>query len=145
MEAFYRVKSLLLHHYKQCWYFLALSEVFRVDKATREPFSAFILTDERLNSVLVDYLFSNNLGGSGLVCYGSGTTVPSQDSNNRVLCDGNGCKVVRYGNSRWVQRYGRSTILLRHSSGSSAMCVGGSSTVGCCGSGRSVPHRGSIS
>ena len=31
-------------------------------EATREPFSAFVLPEGRLNSVLVEYLSQNNLG-----------------------------------------------------------------------------------
>ena len=39
-----------------------LWEGFRVEEATWEPFSAFVLPEECLNSVLVDYLSQNNLG-----------------------------------------------------------------------------------
>ena len=60
-EAFYLVKSLIRHHYRQGWRFLTLWEGFGVEKATWEPFSAFVLPEGRLNSVLVDYLSQNNL------------------------------------------------------------------------------------
>ena len=39
-----------------------LWEGFGVEEATWEPFSAFLLPDGRLNSVLVDYLSQKNLG-----------------------------------------------------------------------------------
>ena len=63
-EVFYLVKSVIRHPYRQQWRFLTLWEGFRVEKATWEPFSfsAFLLPEGRLNSVLVDYLFQKNLG-----------------------------------------------------------------------------------
>ena len=33
-----------------------------MEEATSEPFFAFVLPEGRRNSVLVDYLFQNNLG-----------------------------------------------------------------------------------
>ena len=59
---FYLVKSVLRHRYRQGWRFLTLWEGFGVEEATWEPFSAFVLPEGRLNSVLVDYLSQNNLG-----------------------------------------------------------------------------------
>ena len=44
------------------WRFLTLWEGFRVEEATWEPLSAFVLPEGRLNSVLVDDLFQNNVG-----------------------------------------------------------------------------------
>ena len=61
-EGFYLVKSVLRHRYRQNWRFLTLWEGFGVEEATWEPFSAFVLPEGRLNSVLVDYLSQNNLG-----------------------------------------------------------------------------------
>ena len=61
-EGYYLVKTVLRHRYRQGWRFLTLWEGFGVDEATWEPFSAFVLPDGRLNSVLVDYLSQNNLG-----------------------------------------------------------------------------------
>ena len=61
-EGFYLVKSILRHRYRQGWRFPTLREGFRVAEATWEPFSAFVLHEGRLNSVLVDYLAQNNLG-----------------------------------------------------------------------------------
>ena len=61
-EGFYIVKSILRHRYRQGWRFLTLWEGFGVEEATWEPFSAFVLLEGRLNSVLVDYLSHNNLG-----------------------------------------------------------------------------------
>ena len=61
-EGFYLVKSVLHHRYRQGWRFLTLWEGFGVEEATWEPFSAFVLPEGRLNSVLVDYLSQNNLG-----------------------------------------------------------------------------------
>ena len=61
-EGFYLVKSVIRHHYRQGWRFPTLWEGFGVEEATWEPFSAFVLPDGRLNSVLVDYLSQNNLG-----------------------------------------------------------------------------------
>ena len=61
-EGFYLVKSVFRHRYRQGWRFFSLWEGFGVEEATWEPFSAFLLPERRLNSVLVDYLFGNNLG-----------------------------------------------------------------------------------
>ena len=61
-EGFYLVKSVIRHCYRQGWRFLTLWEGFRVEEATWEPFSAFVLPEGRLNSVAVDYLSQNNLG-----------------------------------------------------------------------------------
>ena len=61
-EGFYLVKSVLRHRYRQGWRFLTLWEGFGIEEATWEPFSAFVLPEGRLNSVLVDYLSQNNLG-----------------------------------------------------------------------------------
>ena len=61
-DGFYLVKSVLRHRYRQGWRFLTLWEGFGVEEATWEPFSAFVLPEGRLNSVLVDYLSQNNLG-----------------------------------------------------------------------------------
>ena len=61
-EGFYLVKSVLRHRYRQGWRFLTLWEGFGVEEATWEPFSAFVLPEVRLNSVLVDYLSQNKLG-----------------------------------------------------------------------------------
>ena len=61
-EGFYLMKSVLRHRYRQGWRFLTLWEGFGVEEATWEPFSAFVLPEGRLNSVLVDYLSQNNLG-----------------------------------------------------------------------------------
>ena len=58
----YLVKSVLRHRHRQGWRFLTLWEGFGVEEATWEPFSAFVLPEGRLNSVLVDYLSQNNLG-----------------------------------------------------------------------------------
>ena len=55
-EGFYPVKSVIRHRYCQGWCFLTLWEGFGVEEATWEPFSAFVLPEGRLNSVLVDYL-----------------------------------------------------------------------------------------
>ena len=44
------------------WRFLTLWEGFGVEEATWELFSAFVLPEGRLNSVLVDYLSQNTLG-----------------------------------------------------------------------------------
>ena len=60
-EGFYLVKSVIRHRYLQGWRFLTLWEGFGVEEATWEPFSAFVLPEGRLNSVLVDYLSQNNL------------------------------------------------------------------------------------
>ena len=51
---FYLVKSVIRHRYRQGWQFLTLWEGFGVGEATWEPFSAFVLPEGRLNSVLVD-------------------------------------------------------------------------------------------
>ena len=48
-EGFYMVKSVLRHRYRQGWCFLTLWEVFGVEEATWEPFSAFVLPEGRLN------------------------------------------------------------------------------------------------
>ena len=61
-EGFYLVKSVIRHRYRQGWHFLTLWERFGVEEATWEPFSAFVLPEGRLNSVLVHYLSQNNLG-----------------------------------------------------------------------------------
>ena len=61
-EGFNLVKSVIRRHYRQGWYFLSLWEGFGVEEATCEPFSAFVLPEGRLNSVLVAYLSQNNLG-----------------------------------------------------------------------------------
>ena len=61
-EGFYLVKSVLRHRYCQGWRLLTLWEGFGVEEATLEPFSAFVLPEGSLNSVLVDYLSQNNLG-----------------------------------------------------------------------------------
>ena len=61
-EGFYLVKSVLRHRYCQGRRFLTLWEGFRVEEATWKPFSAVVLPEGRLNSVLVDYLSQNNLG-----------------------------------------------------------------------------------
>ena len=61
-EGFYLVKFVLRHCYLQGWRFLTLWEGYRVEEAPWEPFSAFVLPEGRLNSVLVDYLSQNKLG-----------------------------------------------------------------------------------
>ena len=61
-ELFYLMKSVLCHRYRQGWGAFTLWEGFGVEEATWEPFSAFVLPEGRLNSVLVDYLSHNNLG-----------------------------------------------------------------------------------
>ena len=61
-EGFYLVKSVIRHRYRRGWRFLTLWEGFGVEEATWEPFSAFVLPEGRLNSVLVDYVSQNNLG-----------------------------------------------------------------------------------
>ena len=61
-EGFYLVKSVLRHRYHQGWRFLTLWEGFAVEEVTWEPFSAFVLREGCLNSLLVDYLSQNNLG-----------------------------------------------------------------------------------
>ena len=60
-EGFYLVKSVLRNRYRQDWRFLTLWEGFGVEEDTWEPFSVFLLPKGRLNSVLIDYLFQNNL------------------------------------------------------------------------------------
>ena len=61
-EGHYLVKSVIRHRYRQGWRFLTLWKAFGVEEATWEPFSALVLPEGRLNSVLVDYLSQNNLG-----------------------------------------------------------------------------------
>ena len=61
-EGFYLGKSVIRHRYRQGWRFLALWEGFGVEEATWEPFSAFVLPEGHLNSLLVDYLSQKNLG-----------------------------------------------------------------------------------
>ena len=61
-EGFYLVKSFIRHHYCQGWRCLTLWEGFGVEEATSEPFSAFVLPEGGLNSVLVDYLSQSILG-----------------------------------------------------------------------------------
>ena len=61
-EGFYLVKSVIQHRFRQGWRFLTLWEGFGVEEATLEPFSAFVLPEGCLDSVLVDYLTQNNLG-----------------------------------------------------------------------------------
>ena len=60
-EAFYLVKSVIGHGYHQGWRFLTLWGGFAAGEATWGLFSAFVLPEGRLNSVLVDYLSQNNL------------------------------------------------------------------------------------
>ena len=60
-KGFYLVKSVIQHRYCQGWRFVILSEGFGVEKAAWEPFSAFVLPEGRLNSLLVDSLSHNNL------------------------------------------------------------------------------------
>ena len=55
------MKSVLRYRYCQGWRFLTLWEGFGVKEATLGFFSAFVLPEGRLNSVLVDYLSQNNL------------------------------------------------------------------------------------
>ena len=59
-EGFYLVKLVIQHRYCQGWRFLTLWEGYGVEEATWEPFSAFVLPEGRLNSVLVDNLSQNN-------------------------------------------------------------------------------------
>ena len=61
-ECFYVVTCILRHRYRLDWRFLILWEGFGAKEATWEPFSAFVLPEGRLNSVLGDYLSQNNLG-----------------------------------------------------------------------------------
>ena len=61
-EGFYLVKSVIRHRYRQGWRFLTLWEGCGVEEATWEPFSAFVLPEGRLNSVLVGYLSQKNVG-----------------------------------------------------------------------------------
>ena len=60
-EGFYLMESVIRHHYRQGWRFLTILEGLGVEGATSEPFCAFVLPEARLNSVLVDYFFQNNL------------------------------------------------------------------------------------
>ena len=55
-EGFYLVKSVIRHCYPQGWCFHTLWERFGVEEATWEPFSAFVLPEGHLNSVLVHYV-----------------------------------------------------------------------------------------
>ena len=61
-EGFYLVKSVVRHRYRESWRLLTLWEGFGVKEANPEPFSAFVLPEGHLNSVLVEYLSQNNLG-----------------------------------------------------------------------------------
>ena len=61
-EGFYLLKFVIRHRYCQWWRFLTLWERFGVQAATWEPFSAFVLPEGCLYSVLVDYSSQNNLG-----------------------------------------------------------------------------------
>ena len=61
-EGLYLVNPVIRHRYCQGWRFLTLWEGCGVEEATCEPFSAFVLPEGRLNSVLVDYFSQNNLG-----------------------------------------------------------------------------------
>ena len=61
-EGFYLLKSVIPRRYCQGWLFFTLWQGFGVAEATWEPFSAFLLPEGRLNSVLVDYVSQNNLG-----------------------------------------------------------------------------------
>ena len=56
------MRSGIRRRYRQGWRFLTVWEGFGVEEATWEPFSAFLLPEGRLNSVLVDYLSQNPLG-----------------------------------------------------------------------------------
>ena len=60
-EGFYLVKSVIRNRYRQGWLFLTLWEGFGVEEATWEPFSAFVLPEQCLNTVLVDCLSQKNL------------------------------------------------------------------------------------
>ena len=60
-EGFYLVKSDIEHRYRQGWRFLTLREGFGLEEATWESFSALLLPERGLNSVLVDYLSEDNL------------------------------------------------------------------------------------
>ena len=55
-EIFYLVKSVIQHRFGQGWCLLNLWEGLGVEEATWEPFSAFVLPEGRLNSVLVEHL-----------------------------------------------------------------------------------------
>ena len=55
-------RDVLHHRYCQGWHFSSLWEGFGVEEATWEPFSAFVLPERRLDSILFDYLSQNNLG-----------------------------------------------------------------------------------
>ena len=61
-ECFYLMKLVIQHRYRQGWRFITLWEGFGVGEATLQPFSAFVLFEGRLNSVLVYYLSQNDLG-----------------------------------------------------------------------------------
>ena len=55
-EGMYMVKSIVRHRNRQGWRFRILRDLSGVEKATWEPFSAFVLLEGRVNSVLADYL-----------------------------------------------------------------------------------------
>ena len=55
-EGFYLVKSVIGHRYRQGWRFLISGKGLELKKLPGKPFSAFVLPEGRLNSVLVDYL-----------------------------------------------------------------------------------------
>ena len=61
-EAFYMLKYISRHCYRQGWLFLTLREGLGVEEAAWEPFSAFVLPGRHLISVLVNVLSQNNLG-----------------------------------------------------------------------------------
>ena len=61
-DGFYLVTLILHHCYYQGWRFLTLWEGYGEDEATMDAYSAFHLPAGRLNSVVVEYLFHNNLG-----------------------------------------------------------------------------------
>ena len=61
-EGFYLVTSIPHHCYYQGWRFLTLWEGYGEDEATMDACSAFLLPDGRLNFVVVQCLFHNNLG-----------------------------------------------------------------------------------
>ena len=61
-EGLYLVKSVTRHRYRQGWRLLTVWEGFGVEEATWEIFTAFLLPEGCLNSVLADYVSQNNLG-----------------------------------------------------------------------------------